>query len=244
MHRLNFISNADKLRLNDILSEKLKEWMDAWALNQTGAVNISSICFREFSERLMNHYMAEENKIPFFFNDDGFLWDVFIFGEVKSEYYDHPKYTALLDRAKKDFINTIFNQKNTFFKNGVITPKSIDAYLSILIGSSETGFMEFIAPHSYFAHFFTKSANKKSNKLVGDRFSLISGLKIPIVFKMNFNEILFADLIKIKQGAILPSSVRVENNFLLCVDGNEISQVSMGKRQNNKAYLVKGKKNG
>lgn len=244
MYRLYFINQSEQLRLRDIIFVTLGQWMDAWVLNKNCTIKVQSVSYKEIVGQSIPQFMAESSNTPIFFNDDNFEWERFIFNDIKHNCYDHPRYIKLLDSIKSDFLNTIFNQKNIYSKENYFISGSVDAYLSVLIGSNEVGFMEFIAPHAYFIPTLGKSINKKSQKLTGDKFSLISHLKIPVTLKMNFNNISFSELISIKRGSILKSSVNVENNFSLLVHNNELAHVSIGKRQNSRAYIVKGKKNG
>lgn len=244
MYRLDFIDQSEQLRLKDTLTSILDEWMNLWSLNKSYTLNFQPISYKAFSSRPMVQYVAQDSKVPIFFSDDHFSWDKFIFNNVDGKYINHYKYFDLLDRIKKDFIDSIFKKNNVIARSNKVFSKSIDAYFLVKIGSELTGYMEFIAPHSYFMHLIERRLNKRSEKITGDRFSLISKLKTSVLLKMKFDQISFSDLIHMENGSMLKSNTDVENNFLLSLNNKEIAQVFIGKRGTTKAYLIKGKKNG
>lgn len=244
MYRLNFINNQEIIELKNKVRLALSQWMNTWSLLADVELEVKSISVKDFPDQQAEYFLASESRIPILLFDQNFYWEKLVFGNVKIDSSHISKIESLLKKAKKEFINSLFNQGNEVSDSPLTLPSVLDAYLSIRVSSSSARDLIFIAPHSYFVKTLEKKQVRKSEKLSGNRFSVIEKEKISIESKMIFSGISFSDLIDLKPGKILKSGKSVENEFTLFINGMAFSQAFIGKRSNVRAYLVRGRKNG
>jgi hypothetical protein len=235
MQHLNNIPTQPLDNIKRAVREGLSSWSNDWMLAENNfQIDISFISKAEFKTNECKFYGAATKVI--LVNEVAFQWQKAIFSDIKI-----PTNTGYLDLVKlttADLLKAISKENSFVEQKAYKLPAHIDIFLLVSIHSAECGRLKLIVPYSCIFNVFQIRRVPTTHNVLAKKVDVVDAQKCKFKVQLNFGEFPLNEMNDLKVGAILRSSIAVENKFTLEANGISLASIAIGKISNKKVFMV------
>lgn len=239
MYPLVYLTSEEISRVEQEIDKSLINWLSKCSFTSDVNIELNSVRYEQIPVDLSDYFKKSSSTGCLIF-DEQFKWDQFIFSDQLPICPRNSSFSKLIEDIKKNFYLSVLGvdqaSESPYFS------KTMDAYLNLNFAHPAIGKLSVYAPHSYFASFITKESTKILNHSLSTRRDAIQSLKVPLTMSLDFGNIPFGELLDLKPGKIVKSTIAVENQFVLALCDAPVAKISIGKVDNKMAFIVKSRK--
>lgn len=241
MYPIIFLNDVDLDELKKYLELRIADWIKDYTFTPKVSVEVYRVKLDDFVNKKGLAYNFQGHNLPVKCCEEEFHWEQFIFCDLLPECPIGSSFNGVVTTVKKSFYKEVFSISDGA-ENEPNFMRSIDAYLQIRISGIDIGVINFYASHFFFALMIGRTSNALvNNSELMTRESSSIGVKVPVKFSLDFGDISFENLLKLDVGTIFTSKVELRNTFTMSLCDTPVARVSMGKKSENIAFLLKGK---